>query len=75
MATKKIRILVDTEIDGQPYRCNDAVELDEKLAAQAVKSGMADDAPEAVKYVTDALKAKVKKHGAKAEQAKEPAKE
>lgn len=71
MANKTVRMLQDATIDGVPYCCNDAVELDETLAKQAVKGGVADDNEAAVKYVTGELKAKVKKHKAKAEETKE----
>ncbi len=71
MANKTIRILQDAVIDGVQYRGNDAVELDEALAKQAVKAGVADDNEAAVKYVTSELKAKPKKHKAKAEEKEE----
>ncbi len=71
MANKTIRMLQDATIDGVPYRGNEAVEIDEALAKQAVKGGVADDNEAAVKYVTGELKAKVKKHKADAKEVKE----
>ncbi|GEM_PF-5117697 len=62
MPTKRIRLLADTRIEEVPYRCNDLVELDDKLALQAVKDGVADDHPEAVRYLAEELSVKVKQH-------------
>lgn len=62
MPTKRIRILADTRIEDVLYRSNELVELDEKLVTQAVTDGVADDHPEAVRYLEE-TGSKAKKHG------------
>lgn len=45
---KTVRLLVDQDINGKKYKCNQAVTLDAERAAALVKQGMADDAKAAV---------------------------
>lgn len=45
-----IRLLVDQDINGKNYKCNQAVLLDADHAAALVSQGMADDAKPAVEY-------------------------
>ena len=47
--TVKVRILVDTHLNGEALRCNEVKELSANAAAELVKSGAADDNLEAVK--------------------------
>lgn len=65
MAKKKIRILIDTTIDGHRYLCNEVVNLDAKLAKAQVDIGAADDDASAVKYCTDDLRQSVTEHDQK----------
>jgi len=48
--TIKVRILVDTYIAEKAYRCNDVAEIDDVSASDAIASGWADPAPEAIAY-------------------------
>lgn len=47
---KPVRLLVDQDINGKSYKCNQAVILDPAHADGLVKNGMADDAKPAVEY-------------------------
>lgn len=62
MATKKARILVDTTVDGIPYKCNNVIEADESVIKDLVKSGEADASAPAVKYMLEEAGADVIKH-------------
>lgn len=48
-STVRVRILVDTEVDGVPRACNSIAEFPSAVAADLVTSGVADDNAEAVK--------------------------
>lgn len=48
-ATVAVRILVDTEIEGNRHACNSVAEFSYSLAAELVRDGVADDNAEAVK--------------------------
>lgn len=50
MATQKIRMLADKTLDEIPYRCNDAVEIDARVATQLIQHGLADGNTAAVDY-------------------------
>ena len=62
MANKKIRILVDQQIDGIPYRCNDVVDLPAELAKPLLEQGAIDDNKAAVAYCLNDLGATVIAH-------------
>lgn len=53
MANKKARILVDKNIDGVHYKCNQVIDADSALIKELVKEGAADDHPDAVKHCID----------------------
>lgn len=62
MANKKVRILVDQNIDGVAYRCNDVVDLSVALAKPLLELGAADDNKAAVAYCLNELGATVIVH-------------
>lgn len=62
MAIKKARILVDTTVDGVPYKCNQVIEADEAVIKELVKAGEADASAPAVKYMLDEVGSDVVKH-------------
>lgn len=62
MANKKVRILVDQQIDGTPYRCNDVVDLPAELANPLLEQGAVDDHKAAVAYCLNELGATVIVH-------------
>lgn len=62
MANKKVRILVDQQIDGIPYRCNDVVDLPAELAKPLLEQGAIDDNKAAVAYCLNDLGATVIAH-------------
>jgi hypothetical protein len=47
------RVLVDTDIDGTLYRCNDLVKLDKKIAAEPLVNNLIDDNDAAVGYLVE----------------------
>lgn len=63
MAFKLVRILVGTRIDGIDYAPNELLEVDERIARQLVRDGVADDSKAAVDYCRDAFQANVRRHG------------
>lgn len=63
MASKKVRILVDQPVGETTYRANAVVEFDAAIASSLVKSGVADDTPEAVAYALEQNGGTVIKHG------------
>lgn len=62
MANKKARILVDTFVDGVPYKCNQIIEAEESVIKDLVKAGEADASAPAVKYMLEEAGADVVKH-------------
>lgn len=48
---KKVRVLVDTRIEGIDYKIDQVVELPDGVAKAYAKEGVVDIAPEAVSYV------------------------
>ncbi len=64
MANKKIRILVDQQIDGIPYRCNDVVDLPAEQAKPLIEQVAADDNKAAVAYCINELGIKPLVHSA-----------
>ncbi len=62
MANKKVRILVDQQIDGTPYRCNDVVDIPTELAKPLIEQGAVDDNKVAVAYCISDLGATVIVH-------------
>jgi len=62
MASKQVRILADTTVDGIGYKANQVIEVDEKIVKNLEGAGAADSNKEAVAYCTTELGAKVIKH-------------
>lgn len=47
-ALVKVRMLVDREVEGIVHACNTVAEINADVAASLVRSGEADDHPEAI---------------------------
>ncbi len=62
MSNKKVRILVDQQIAGAPYRCNDVVDLPAEIAKPLLDQGSVDDNKAAVSYCVNELGATVIAH-------------
>ncbi|MEO6147028.1 MAG: hypothetical protein ABIT70_08245 [Sulfuriferula sp.] len=62
METKKVRILVDMQIDGIAYKCNDVVNLDADKAKSLNKEGVVDISSAAVKYCVEEMGAEIIDH-------------
>lgn len=66
---KRVRMLVDSEVEGLKYKCSQVVDFPDAIAKDLINNGEADGAKGAVDYCVNELKLEPLVHEAVAERA------